>query len=198
MVYGSVPSNIVTWVEPLDPSSNRVRKFKRSTWQSGKETGGKPDLPVKNPEKNQGNRNKTRRGTKNSERKFGGNTRKLGGETEETSISSRRNQEENQEARVKNWSNRKGNRREPRNFREKSGDQEEKQKENQTLKPNLNLTPTPASVRSDPLQLFPPVQNPRTTPTPRRIRNSRMRFRGESRSRKFSSSSQFQTRAYTR
>ena len=137
-------------MEPLDPSSNRVRKFKRSTWQSGKKTGGKPDLPVKNLEKNQGNRNRTRRGTKNSGRKLGGNTGKLGGETEETSISSRRNQEENQEARVKNWSNRKGNRREPRSFREKSGDQEEKQKENQTLKPNLNLTLTPTSVRSDP------------------------------------------------
>ena len=155
MVYGSVPSNIVTWVEPLDPSSNRARKFKRSTWQSGKETGGKPDLPVKNPEKNQGNRNRTRRGTKNSGRKLGGNPGKLGGEAEETSISSRRNQEENQEARVKNQSNRKGNRREPRSFREKSGGQEEKQKENQTLKPNLNLTPTPTSVRSDPT--FTPV-----------------------------------------
>jgi hypothetical protein len=92
-VYGSVPSNIVTWVEPLDPSSNRTRKFKRSTWQSGKETGGKSDLPVKNPEKNQDNRNRTRRGTKNSGRKLGGKTGKLGGETGKTSISSRRNQE---------------------------------------------------------------------------------------------------------
>ena len=34
MVYGSVPSNIVTWGAPLDPSSNRTRKFKRSTWKS--------------------------------------------------------------------------------------------------------------------------------------------------------------------
>ena len=132
MVYGSVPSNIVTWVEPLDPSSNRARKFKRSNWQSGKQT----------PEKNQGNRDRTKRGTKNS--------RKLGGEAGETSISSRRNQEGNQEDWVKNRSNKKGNRREPRRLREKSGGQEEKQKENQTLKPNLNLTPTPASVRSDP------------------------------------------------
>jgi len=65
---------------------------------------------------------RTRRGTKNSGKKLGGKTRKLGGEAGETSISSRRNQEENQEV---------------------------KQKENQTLKPNLNLTPTPASVRSD-------------------------------------------------
>ena len=142
MVYGSVPSNIVTWVEPLDPSSNRARKFKRSTWQSGKKTGGTPDLPVKTREKNQGSRDRTRRGTKNF--------RRLGGEAGETSISSRRNQEENQEDWVKNWSNKKGNRREPRSSREKSGGQEEKQKENQTLKPNLNLTPTPASVRSDP------------------------------------------------
>jgi len=155
MVYGSVPSNIVTWVEPLDPPSNRARKFKRSTWQSRKETGGKPDLPVKNPEKNQRNRNRTRMGKRNSRRKLGGNTGKLGGEAEETSVSSRRNQEENQEARVKNQSNRKGNRREPRSLREKSGGQEEKQKENQTLKPNLNLTPTPTSVISDPT--FTPV-----------------------------------------
>jgi len=81
-------------VKPLDPSSNRTRKFKRSTWQSGKETGGKPDLPVKNPEKNHHNWNRTRRGTKNSSRKLGGKTRKLGGETGETSISSRRNQVE--------------------------------------------------------------------------------------------------------
>ena len=142
-VYGSVPSNIVTWVEPLDPSSNRTRKFKRSTWQSGKETGGKSDLPVKNPEKNQDNRNRTRRGTKNSGRKLGGKTGKLGGETGKTSISSRRNQEENQEARVKNQSNRKGKRRVPRSFREKTQGQEEKQ-------PVLNLTPISASVRSDP------------------------------------------------
>jgi hypothetical protein len=155
MVYGSVPSNIVTWVEPLDPSSNRARKFKRSTWQSRKETGGKPDLPVKNPEKNQRNRNRTRMEKRNSRRKLGGNTGKLGGEAEETSVSSRRNQEENQEVRVKNQSNRKGNRREPRSLREKSGGQEEKQKENQTLKPNLNLTPTPTSVISDPT--FTPV-----------------------------------------
>ena len=146
MVYGSVPSNIVTWVEPLDPPSNCARKFKRSTWQSGKKTGGKPDLPVKTPEKNQGNRDRTRRGTKNPGKKLGGKTGKLGGEAGETSISSRRNQEENQKAWVKNWSNR----RESRGFREKSGGQEEKQKENQTLKPNLNLTPTPTSVRSDP------------------------------------------------
>ena len=161
MVYGSVPSNIVTWVEPLDPSSNRARKFKRSTWQSGKKTGGTPDLPVKTPEKNQGSRDRTRRGTKNS--------RKLGGEAGETSISSRRNQEENQEDWVKNRSNKKGNRREPRSFREKSGGQEEKQKENQTLKPNLNLTPTPASVRSDPtttpiIPTSPESQNNSITP----------------------------------
>ena len=84
-----------------------------------------------------------------------GKTRKLGSEAGEASISSKNNQEENQEARVKNRSNRKGNRREPRSFREKSGGQEEKQKENQTLKPNLNLTPTPTSVRSDPT--FTPV-----------------------------------------
>ena len=75
--------------------------------------------------------------------------------TGETLISSRRNQEENQEAQVKNWRNRKGNRREPRSSRRKSGGQEEKQKESQTLKPNLNLTPTPTSVRSDPT--FTPV-----------------------------------------
>jgi len=81
---------------------------------------------------------------------LGGKTRKLGGEAGETSISSRRNQEGNREDWVKNRSNKKGNRGEPRSFREKSGGQEEKQKENQTLKPNLNLTPTPASVRSDP------------------------------------------------
>jgi len=170
MVYGSVHSNIVTWVEPLDPSSNRARKFKRSTWQSGNETGGKPDLPVKNPEKNQGNRNRTRRGTKNSRRK-------LGGEAEETSISSRRNQEENQEARVKNRSNRKGNRREPRSFREKSGGQEEKQKKNQTLKHILNLIPTPASVRSDPtttpvIPTSPESQNNPNTPVKSEIPGS--------------------------
>jgi len=52
---------------------------------------------------------------------LGGKTGILGGEAGETSISSRRNQEENQQARVKNLSNRKGNRREPRSFREKSG-----------------------------------------------------------------------------
>ena len=125
MVYGSVPSNIVTWVEPLDPSSNRTRKFKQSTWKSGKGTGGNPDLPVKNLEKNQGNR-RTRRETKKSGWKLGGKPGKLGDEARETSISSRNNQEENQEARVKNRSNRKGNRREPRSFREKSGGQEEK------------------------------------------------------------------------
>ena len=81
---------------------------------------------------------------------MGGKPGKLGDEAGETSISSRNNQEENQEARVKNRSNRKGNRREPRSFREKSGGQEEKQKKNQTLKHVLNLTPTPASVRSEP------------------------------------------------
>ena len=154
MVYGSVPSNIVTWEEPLDPSSNLTRKFKRSTWKSGKGTGGKPDLPVKNSEKNQGNR-RTRRETKKSGWKLGGKPGKLGDEAGETSISSRNNQEENQEARVKNPSNRKGNRRGPRSFREKSGGQEEKQKKNQTLKHVLNLTPTPASVRSEPTT--PPV-----------------------------------------
>ena len=145
MVYGSVPSNIVTWEEPLDPSSNRTRKFKRSTWKSGKGTGGKPDLPVKNLEKNQGNR-RTRRETKKSGWKLGGKPGKLGDEAGETSISSRNNQE----ARVKNRSNRKGNRREPRSFRGKSGGQEEKQKKNQTLKNVLNPTQTPASVRSKP------------------------------------------------
>ena len=150
MVFGSVPSNIVTWGEPLDPSSNRTRKFKRSTWKSGKGTRGKPDLPVKNLEKNQGNMNRTRRETKQSGRKLGGKTGKLGSEAGEASISSRNNQEENQEARVKNRSIRKGNRREPRNFREKSGGQEEKQKKNQTIKHILNLPPTPASVRSEP------------------------------------------------
>ena len=112
MVYGSVPSNIVNWEEPLDPSYNRTRKFKWSTWKSGKGTGGNPDLPVKNSEKNQGNRS-TRRETKKSGWKLGGKPRKLGDEARET--------------RVKNRSNRKGNRREPRSVREKSGGQEEKQ-----------------------------------------------------------------------
>ena len=169
MVYGSVPSNIVTWGEPLDPYSNRTRKFKRSTWKSGKGTSGKQDLPVKNSKKNQGNRNRTRRETKKSRRNLEGKTRKLGGEAGETSISSRNNQEENQEARVKNLSNRKGNRREPWSFREKSGGQEEKQKKNQTLKHILNLTPSPASVRSEPtttpvIPTSPESQNNPNTP----------------------------------
>ena len=169
MVYGYVPSNIVTWGEPLDPSSNCTRKFKRSTWKSGKGTSGKPDLPVKNSEKNQGNRNRTRREIKKSGRKLGGKTSKLGGEAGETSISSRNNQEANQEARVKNRSNRKGNRREPRSFREKSGGQEEKQKKNQTLKHILNLTPPPAFVRSEPtttpvIPTSPESQNNPNTP----------------------------------
>ena len=135
-----------------------------SRGQPGKETGGKPDLPVKNPEKNRGNRNRIQRVTKNSRRKLGEKTGKLGGEAGETSISSRRNQED-QEARIKNRSNWKGNRREPWSFREKSGGQEEKQKENQTLKPNLNLTPTLSDLTLHSLQLLPSVQNPRTIPT---------------------------------
>ena len=151
MVKGSVPSNIVTWGAPLDPSSNRTRKFKRSTWKSGEGTSGRPDLPVKNSEKNQGNRRITRRETKTTGRKLEEKkTRKVGGEARKSSISSRNNQEKNQEAQVKNRSNRKGNRRVCRSFREKSGGQEEKQKKNQTLKHILNLTPTPASVKSEP------------------------------------------------
>ena len=59
---------------------------------------------------------------------------------------------------------------EPGRDEEKSGSQEEKQKKNQTLKHILNLTPTPASVRSEPTTtpVIPTsaVQNPRTTPTP--------------------------------
>ena len=169
MVYGSVPSNIVTWEEPIDPSSNRTRKFKRSTWKSGKGTSGKPDLPVEKLEKKQGYRG-TRKETKKSGWKLGGKPGKLGDEAGETSISSRNNQEENQEARVKNPSNRKGNRRGPRSFREKSGGHEEKQKKNQTLIHVPNLTPTPASVRSDPTTILviptsPESQNNPSTPS---------------------------------
>ena len=89
---------------------------------------------------------------------------------------------------------------EPGRDEEKSGSQEEKQKKNQTLKHILNLTPTPASVRSEPTTT--PVYSqqsriPEQPQHPRRIRNSRKRFRGESRSRKSSSSSEIQSRACT-
>ena len=58
---------------------------------------------------------------------------------------------------------------EPGRDEEKSGSQEEKQKKNQTLKHILNLTPTPASVRSEPtttpvIPTSPESQNNPNTP----------------------------------
>ena len=50
MVYGSVPSNTITWVEPLISSSNRIRRRNR---QSRRKTGGEAGTSGRNREENQ-------------------------------------------------------------------------------------------------------------------------------------------------
>ena len=73
MVYGSIPSNTITWVEPLISSSNQIR---RSTKQSRRETGGEAGTFGRNreknqeiQEKNQNIRKRNRRRTRNCRKK---------------------------------------------------------------------------------------------------------------------------------
>ena len=144
MVYVSVPSNTITWVEPIISFSNRIR---RRTRQAGRKTGGEAETSGRNREENQEIQEKNqdirtnRRKIRNFMRKSGGesgtpgrnqeenqeiqeknqgirkrNRRKSGGESG-TSV---RNREENQEIQEKNQDIRKRNRRRTRNFRKKS------------------------------------------------------------------------------
>ena len=96
MVYGSVPSNTITWVEPLISSFNQIRKFRRGAErirrrikQSGRETGGKLGTSGRKQEENQeiqemnkGNRKRNRKKIKNFTKKSGGEPGKSGRETE--------------------------------------------------------------------------------------------------------------------
>ena len=50
MVYVSVPSNTITWVEPIISFSNRIR---RRTRQAGRKTGGEAETSGRNREENQ-------------------------------------------------------------------------------------------------------------------------------------------------
>ena len=158
MVYGSVPSNTITWVEPLISYFNRTKKFRKTTRQSRKETGGESDTSVRKQGKNdQVNRKRNRRRIQNFRKKSGKEPGQLGGEAGETSGTSGREQKEIQEGQDKNQSNRKRNR----NFRNKSGEDPGKSgRETDTpISPEPPTNPNP-TIESDPPTSPEPQTNP--------------------------------------
>ena len=145
MVYGSIPSNIITWVEPLISSSNQIR---RRTRQSRRKTGGEVGTSGRNREKNQEIQEKNQNIRKRNRRRTRNFRKKSEGEPD-TPTAPKPPTNPNPPTMSGNPGTLERNRKRTRNFRKKSEGEPDTPT---TPKPLTNLNPPTVSGNSGTLE----------------------------------------------